>query len=57
MLEPSEVIDLFFHHLPTITFQPGEIIFAEGDQGDRQVLSNSKNLTLLYLIYILFTTK
>ncbi len=34
MLEPSDVIDLFFNHLPTKTINAGEIIFLEGDKGE-----------------------
>ena len=33
MLEPSEVIDLFFNHLPTKKIRQGEIIFQQGDTG------------------------
>lgn len=35
MLEPSDVIDLFFHHLKTQHFSAGEVIFQEGDKGDK----------------------
>lgn len=34
MLEPSEVIDLFFEHLKTRTVAAGEVIFKEGEKGD-----------------------
>ncbi|GAB4309415.1 MAG: hypothetical protein Kow0091_15160 [Geminocystis sp.] len=34
MLEPSEVVDLFFNHLPVKTFQPGEVIFRQGEKGN-----------------------
>lgn len=34
MLEPSDVIDLFFNHLKTKTVKAGEVIFKEGETGD-----------------------
>ncbi len=34
MLEPTDVIDLFFNHLKTATFKAGEIIFTEGEKGE-----------------------
>ncbi len=34
MLEPSDVIDLFFNHLKTKTVKAGEVIFTEGDKGE-----------------------
>ncbi|MBL1209345.1 cyclic nucleotide-binding domain-containing protein [Geminocystis sp. GBBB08] len=35
MLEPSDVIDLFFNHLKTRNFSEGEVIFREGEKGDK----------------------
>lgn len=35
MLEPSDVIDLFFNHLKTHDFSAGEVIFKEGEKGDK----------------------
>ncbi len=35
MLEPSEVVDLFFNHLPVKTLQPGDVIFRQGEKGDK----------------------
>jgi CRP-like cAMP-binding protein len=35
MLEPSDVIDLFFNHLKTHDFSKGEVIFQEGEKGDK----------------------
>lgn len=35
MLEPSQVVDLFFNHLPVKTFQPGDVIFSQGEKGDK----------------------
>ncbi|MGI0483451.1 cyclic nucleotide-binding domain-containing protein [Geminocystis sp. CENA526] len=35
MLEPSDVIDLFFNHLKTHDFCAGEVIFKEGEKGDK----------------------
>ncbi len=34
MLEPSDVIDLFFNHIKTRTVAPKEVIFREGDSGE-----------------------
>lgn len=34
MLEPSEVIDLFFNHLKTTSVKAGEVIFREGEKGE-----------------------
>ena len=33
MLEPSDVIDLFFNHLKTTTVKAGEVIFTRGEKG------------------------
>ncbi|BAQ64401.1 cyclic nucleotide-binding domain-containing protein [Geminocystis sp. NIES-3709] len=35
MLEPSDVVDLFFNHVKTLDFQAGEVIFTAGEKGDR----------------------
>ena len=35
MLEPTDIIDLFFHHLPTKKISIGEVIFQEGDKGNK----------------------
>jgi len=35
MLEPSQVVDLFFNHLPVKTLQPGDVIFRQGEKGDK----------------------
>ncbi|WP_373479305.1 cyclic nucleotide-binding domain-containing protein [Geminocystis sp.] len=35
MLEPSDVIDLFFNHLKTQEFKAGEVIFKAADKGDK----------------------
>ncbi|WP_017294304.1 cyclic nucleotide-binding domain-containing protein [Geminocystis herdmanii] len=35
MLEISDVIDLFFNHLKTHDFSAGEVIFKEGEKGDK----------------------
>lgn len=35
MLEPSEVINLFFEHLETKNISAGEVIFKKGEKGDR----------------------
>jgi CRP-like cAMP-binding protein len=35
MLEPSEVINLFFKHLEIKNISAGEVIFREGEKGDR----------------------
>lgn len=35
MLEPSEVIDLFFNHLKTQDVKAGEVIFKQGDTGEK----------------------
>lgn len=34
MLEPSDVIDLFFNHLKTNTVKAGEVIFSRGETGE-----------------------
>jgi CRP-like cAMP-binding protein len=34
MLEPSDVIDLFFNHLKTKTVKAGEVIFSRGEKGE-----------------------
>lgn len=34
MLEPSNVVQLFFDHLKTRTVKAGEVIFTEGERGD-----------------------
>ena len=34
MLEPSDVVQLFFNHLKTRTVKPGTVIFTEGERGD-----------------------
>jgi CRP-like cAMP-binding protein len=35
MLEPSDVIDLFFNHLKTHHFSAGEVIFRATEKGDK----------------------
>lgn len=35
MLDPTEVIELFFQHLETDNISAGEVIFKEGEKGDR----------------------
>ena len=35
MLEPSEVIDLFFNHLSPTTIESGSIIFERGEKGNK----------------------
>ncbi len=34
MLEPGDVIDLFFNHIKTRTVSLGEVIFNEGEKGE-----------------------
>lgn len=35
MLEPSEVIDLFFNHLKTNSVSAGDVIFRAGEKGEK----------------------
>lgn len=35
MLEPSDVVKLFFNHLKTHDFSAGEVIFTEGEKGNK----------------------
>lgn len=34
MLEPSDVIDLFFNHLKTHQVKAGDVIFTQGEKGE-----------------------
>lgn len=47
MLEPTQVIDSFFSHLPSKTFAVGEVIFREGEKGDRMYAIMSGEVELI----------
>ena len=47
MLEPTDVIDLFFHHLPTKKISAGEVIFQEGDKGNKMFALMSGEVKLI----------
>ena len=47
MLEPTQVIDSFFNHLPSKTFAIGDCIFREGERGDKMYAIMSGEVELI----------
>ena len=47
MLESTQLIDSFFHHLPRQTFVAGEVIFREGEKGHKMYAIMSGEVELI----------
>ena len=47
MLESTQLIDSFFNHLPSKKFAVGDVIFHEGEQGDRMYAIMSGEVELI----------